>query len=83
MLRAAVERQFEIIGEALTGLRRVEPTLAAQLPNAQQIIAFRNVPIHGYASIDDRIGWDVVQDDLPGLQAALTTLLGSGSAPGP
>lgn len=81
MLRAAVERQFEIIGEALAGLRRIEPTLAAQLPHVQQIIAFRNVLIHGYASIDDRIVWDTVQDDLPGLQAALTTLLGS--APGP
>lgn len=83
MLRAAVERQFEIIGEALAGLRRIDPTLAAQLPDVQQIIAFRNVLIHGYAAIDDRIVWDVVENDLPGLQAGLTKLLGTGTAPGP
>jgi uncharacterized protein with HEPN domain/predicted nucleotidyltransferase len=83
MLRAAVERQFEIIGEALAGLRCIDPTLAAQLPEVQQIIAFRNILIHGYAAIDDRIVWDVIQDDLPGLRAALTKLLGSGTTPGP
>ncbi len=81
MLRAAVERQFEIIGEAFSGLRRIDPALAAQLPDFQQIIAFRNVLIHGYATIDDRIVWDAVQDDLPGVLAALIQLLGT--APGP
>ena len=81
MLRAAVERQFEIIGEALAGLRRVDPTVAAQLPDVQQIIAFRNVLIHGYASIDDRIVWEVVEQDLPAFRAALAKILGT--APGP
>ena len=39
MFRAAVERQFAIIGEAFVGLRRVDPSLAAQLPDLPQIIA--------------------------------------------
>jgi len=77
MLRAAVERQFEIIGEAFVGLRRADPALAAQLPDLPQIIAFRNVLIHGYATINHRIVWDAVNDDLPRLVAALTQLLGT------
>jgi uncharacterized protein with HEPN domain len=43
MLRSAVERQFEIIGEAFTGLRRLDPALAAQVPDLAKAIAFRNV----------------------------------------
>jgi uncharacterized protein with HEPN domain len=77
MLRAAVERQFEIIGEAFTGLRRLDPATAAQLPDLPQVIAFRNMLIHGYASIDHRTVWDVVRDDLPRLQSLLTQLLGT------
>lgn len=43
MLRSAVERQFEIIGEAFTGLRRVDPSLAATIPDLPRVVAFRNV----------------------------------------
>jgi len=81
MLRAAVERQFEIIGEAFTGLRRLDTAVAAQLPDLPQIIAFRNVPIHGYASIKHQTVWDVVRDDLPRLQATLTQLLRTAPPP--
>jgi uncharacterized protein with HEPN domain len=77
MLHSAVERQFEIIGEALVGLRRIDPALAAQLPDLSQIIAFRNVLVHAYATINHRIVWDAIQDDLPRLRAVLTQLLGS------
>jgi uncharacterized protein with HEPN domain len=75
LLRSAVERQFEIIGEAFANLRRLDAALAAQLPELSQIIAFRNVLIHGYASIDDRTVWDTVEQDLPRLLIALTNLL--------
>lgn len=81
MLRAAVERQFEIIGEAFAGLRRADPTVAAQLPGIRQIVAFRNVLVHAYGSIDNRIVWDAVQNDLPGLLAALIRLLGVAPSP--
>lgn len=75
MLRAAVERQFEIIGEAFTGLERVDAAVAAQVPDLRQIIGFRNVLIHGYATVNDRTVWDVVTDELPGLVAVLIQLL--------
>jgi uncharacterized protein with HEPN domain len=41
MLRSAVERQFEIIGEALSGSRRIDPQAAAKIPDVFRIIAFR------------------------------------------
>ena len=49
MFRSAVERQFEIVGEAFTVLRRIAPEVAAQLPDLPKAVAFRNVLIHGYA----------------------------------
>ena len=72
VLRSAVERQFEILGEALN---RLDAALAAQIPDLRQIVAFRNILIHGYASIDRTRVWRAVQDDLPPLRATLDDLL--------
>jgi uncharacterized protein with HEPN domain len=52
MVRAAVEREFEIIGEALRQLTQVAPEVAAKIPDLRRIIAFRNILVHGYAAID-------------------------------
>lgn len=81
MLRAAVERQFEIIGEAFVGLRRVDPALAAGISDLPRIIAFRNVLIHAYATVDAKLVWGVVENDLPRLQTAITQLLGTAPDP--
>ena len=81
MLRAAVERQFEVIGEAFAGLRRADPALAAAIPDLPRIVAFRNILIHGYATVDDRLVWGVVERDLAGLQEAIARLLGEGQGP--
>jgi predicted nucleotidyltransferase/uncharacterized protein with HEPN domain len=81
MLRAAVERQFEIVGEAFVGLRRVDPSLAAQLPDLQKVIAFRNVLIQGYATINHQIVWDAIREDVPRLLAALDQMLGTAPPP--
>ena len=64
MLRAAVERQFEIIGEALAQLLRRFPETAAHITQHSEIIAFRNMLVHGYHLVDDSIVWSVIHNDL-------------------
>ena len=75
VLRSAVERQFEIIGEALAQLARIDAAIAQKVPDLRQIIAFRNVLIHGYATVDPARVWRVIEDNLPPLRTALAALL--------
>ncbi len=74
-LRSAVERQFEIIGEALNQLARVDPSVADVIPDLARIVAFRNVLIHGYATVDNRLVWGVIETSLDPLRNALASLL--------
>jgi len=75
LLRSAVERQFEIIGESLAQLRTVDAETASSVPESARIVAFRNLLIHGYATVDDKIVWGVVEGNLPQLRDALRRLL--------
>ncbi len=75
LLRSAVERQLEILGEALGQLRRVDAQSAAQIPELHRAVALRNVLIHAYAEVDDAIVWGVVEAHLPALEARLRHLL--------
>ncbi len=72
LLRSAVERQFEIIGEALGRALRLDPALEHRIPEIHRIVGLRNRLIHGYDSVDDQLVWDLVRTKLP----ALTALLG-------
>jgi len=75
MLRSAVERQFEIIGEALAKLAKIDQETAALISEHRRIIAFRNILIHGYAQIDDRLVWGVLDSKLPTLSQEVKKLL--------
>lgn len=57
-------------------LRRFAPDIAASIPEAPRIIAFRNVLIHQYAAVDDGLVWSVVKSKIPEMQATLRKLLG-------
>ena len=75
MLRAAVERKFEIIGEALSKLSKDDSAIASRISEHARIIAFRNILIHGYAEIDDRPASDILENKPPSLQQEVDELL--------
>jgi uncharacterized protein with HEPN domain len=75
MLRSAVERQFEIIGEALNRLSRSAPDIAARIPDLSRAVAMRNILIHGYAQVDNEAVWRTLQTDLPALRTRVAELL--------
>ncbi len=67
---------MEIIGEALRQLTKADPETAAKIPWIRDLIAFRNILVHGYASVDYEIVWRINHADLPSLVATLSALLG-------
>jgi uncharacterized protein with HEPN domain len=73
--RRAVEREFEIIGEALNRLARADPLIAESLAELPRIVGFRNRIIHGYDTVDDATVWGVTQSHLPKLVEELERLL--------
>ncbi|MYC29785.1 MAG: DUF86 domain-containing protein [Chloroflexi bacterium] len=75
LLRSAVERQFEIVGEAMNKLAGIDEGTARRITNFQRIIAFRNILIHGYADVDDNLVWNVVETYLPLLVNEINALL--------
>jgi len=74
-LRSAVERQFEIVGEAVSQMLRTAPEMGSRFTSAPQIISFRNYLIHGYASVSNDVVWGIVEEDLPILARQVTDLL--------
>ena len=75
LIRSSVEREFTIIGEALSQLYRRDGDLFAQIDQAPQIISFRNKLTHEYVTINDQLVWGVIQNNLPVLLEQCTQLL--------
>ena len=73
--QAAVERKFEIIGEAVNRLHRLCPDLAERIPRMRNIIGFRNILAHGYEHVVPELVWDYAQNYLPQLHQTVCTLL--------
>ena len=67
VLRSAVERQFEIIGEAFSRIARHDVGMASQITSLRDIIDFRNFIAHGYDVIDNAIVWDIINKHLPAM----------------
>jgi uncharacterized protein YutE (UPF0331/DUF86 family) len=59
----------------LNNLPKVDAELAAAVPELRRIVAFRNILIHGYATVDDALVWQVLTEKLPGLERTVRDLL--------
>lgn len=77
MLRSAVERQLEIIGEALRAAVRHQPDLAERITDVPAIIAFRNQLTHAYSAIDHRTVWGILERRISLLRSEVDRLLDS------
>jgi uncharacterized protein with HEPN domain len=73
MLRRAVEREFEIIGEAMSRIEKLDSSI--NISSKRQIISMRNRVIHGYDEIDDEIIWGTIVRHLPTLKIEIDHLL--------
>ena len=73
--QAAVERKFEIIGEAVNRLHADHPDLARRIPDMRRIIDFRNYLAHGYDHVAPRLVWLYATGNLPELRSVVRTLL--------
>lgn len=61
--RRAVEREIEIIGEAMSKLLKINPNI--EISYSRIIVDLRNKVIHAYDSVDDIIIWKIIMKDLP------------------
>ena len=71
--KRAVERDIEIIGEAVNRIRKKDQNI--KIENAEKIIGTRNRIIHGYDSVSDDMIWSIVINHLPKLKEEVTQLL--------
>ena len=75
MVKAAVERKFLVIGEAMTKLKKEHPEILKKITDHEKIIRFRNVLVHGYDMIDDTTVWSAIKDSMPTLQYEVEKIL--------
>ncbi|MEI6766931.1 MAG: HepT-like ribonuclease domain-containing protein [Bacteroidota bacterium] len=75
LLKRAIERDLEIIGEAISRLLKEDP--AFPIENARRIIGLRNQIIHSYDVISDENIWSVITVHIPKLKAEVEALIGS------
>ena len=73
LLRRAVERELEIIGEAVKHLLELEENIC--IDNARRIVDLRNFVIHGYDKVDNVIIWGILSKDLPKLKQQVDALM--------
>jgi uncharacterized protein with HEPN domain len=74
-LQAAVERKFIVIGEALVQLSKLDRHISSAVPDCREIVAFRNLLVHGYSAIDPVTVWKVAAVDLATLISEVDKML--------
>ncbi len=72
-LRRAIEREIEIIGEAMSRILKIDNSV--EIENSRQIVDARNWVIHGYDKVDDVIIWGIISIHLPKLSFEVNKLL--------
>jgi uncharacterized protein with HEPN domain len=75
LFRQAVERNLEIIGEAISRISRYDAETASRISEHRRIVAFRNRLIHGYDLLDNSLVWETVQSEVPVLLSEVEGLL--------
>jgi uncharacterized protein with HEPN domain len=78
ILKRAVERNLEIIGEAVNRIITRDNSFSEKISNAKAIIGLRNQVIHSYDSISDENIWSVLINHLPKLKVEIDSLISSG-----
>ena len=66
LVQNAVERNVEIIGEAVNSLLKISPEI--DITSARKIVNTRNLLIHGYDSVDSATVWVILRKHLPVLK---------------
>ena len=75
LVRSSVEREFIIIGEAVSALSRVAPGVFASITRARRIVDFRNQLTHEYPTVDDTLVWAIADRDVPVLREECSALM--------
>jgi uncharacterized protein with HEPN domain len=70
-----LEREFEILGEALNRLLRDDPEAESLITHSRRIVGLRNLLAHGYDVVDHRVLWSAVQIHLPLLKTEVDRIL--------
>jgi len=78
VVRAAVERKFMVIGEAMARLKREYPEILSKITDHERIIGFRNVLVHGYDVVDDATVWSAIKESMPILRREIEDGLNTG-----
>ncbi len=66
---------FEISAESLNQLSKTHPSIASRIPDLAVVIGFRNAPAHDYAAVNNRIVWDLAQNQASALLGEIENLL--------
>lgn len=75
MLKRAVERDLEIIGEAINRIITRNSSFIEKISNAKAIIGLRNQVIHAYDNVSDETIWSILTNHLPKLKAEIENLI--------